>query len=729
MADSIQSMQNPRRWVATAQLTALTVLLWVGLALVITTQLLPSRYQFQENDVVTFNIKSPRKVTYTSQIETKAERDRAAAAVPEVTEFDVAAAAQQTRKLEEALQQISTIRKGTTSQAQKEIEIGQLQGLTLSKASQTVALRADEIRWLGIGAESKRVLGQVMGEPFTEAQTRDVLKRLPGSIDQRYSPEERTLIAELASSMVRPTLLVDHEATAAAREAARAAVQPVRVTVEKGEIILRDGDVVKKLDIEKLEQVGLSTPSVNWTDILGNGLLAGLMALTLAMYLRVLHPTTWYNPRRLMLVYAVLLIALLAAKLTIPGRDLWAYIFPVAAVPMLLASLLDATVGIGAIAVFAPLIGIVAGGSLELTAASLVGGVVGILGVWRMERQTTAVFAGLTVGATTFLTVMAFKLALQDIETGQMLTIAFLCLVNGVASAVITLGTSSMLGHIFGVTTTPGLLELAHPSHPLFRRLLTHAPGTYHHSVVVANLAERAAQQIGADSLLVRVAAYYHDIGKVARPYCFVENQIEGQNIHDKLHPQMSAKLVGAHVKDGLQMAKQHGLPSKVRDIIEQHHGTKLAMYFYHQACKGGCDGQVTEDDFRYPGPRPQTKEAALIMLADAVEAAVRSADDHSSEGIVRIVNKIVNDTVLEGQLNESDLSLRDIQKTKEAFTSVLQGIFHPRIKYPETEDANGSEAREPRPATSVEPAAEQPPARVGELALEHGERGSRPRD
>jgi membrane-associated HD superfamily phosphohydrolase len=191
----------------------------------------------------------------------------------------------------------------------------------------------------------------------------------------------------------------------------------------------------------------------------------------------------------------------------------------------------------------------------------------------------------------------------------------------------------------------------------------------------------------------------------------------------------MSAKLVGAHVKDGLQMAKQHGLPSKVRDIIEQHHGTKLAMYFYHQACKGGCDGQVTEDDFRYPGPRPQTKEAALIMLADAVEAAVRSADDHSSEGIARIVNKIVNDTVLEGQLNESDLSLRDIQTTKDAFASVLQGIFHPRIKYPESEDNNGSESREPRTAPADESAAERTPTPLEDLALKHGEHGSRARD
>ncbi|MHB9091552.1 MAG: HD family phosphohydrolase, partial [Chloroflexota bacterium] len=415
--------------------------------------------------------------------------------------------------------------------------------------------------------------------------------------------------------------------------------------------------------------------------------------LLLASYLYLFQPATWSSSRRLMLVYAVIMIGLLAAKLTIPGRDLWAYLFPVAAVPMLIAVLLDVHLAVAVLTVFAPLIGLVSGGSLELTTAALVGGLVGLLGIWRMERQAAAFVAGIGVALATFLVIVSFKLMIQDLEIGQLALVGAVCLVNGGLSTVLTLGTSTVLGHIFGVTTTPGLLELAHPSQPLFRRLLTQAPGTYHHSVVVANLAERAAQLVGADSLLTRVGAYYHDIGKVARPYCFVENQFEGENIHDKLNPQMSAKLVSAHVKDGLQLAKQHGLPGKIRDIIAQHHGTKLAKYFYLQACKDGCDKNFDESDFRYPGPRPQSKEAALVMLADSVEAAVRSSDDHSLENITRVVTRIVNETLIEGQLNECDLSIRDLQTTKEAFISVMQGIFHPRVKYPEPEDLAGETA------------------------------------
>ncbi|MHB1416474.1 MAG: HDIG domain-containing metalloprotein, partial [Chloroflexota bacterium] len=281
----------------------------------------------------------------------------------------------------------------------------------------------------------------------------------------------------------------------------------------------------------------------------------------------------WPKPRRLTLVYAVILVALLAARLTVPGRDYYAYLFPVAAVPLLLSLLLDAHLAFVVMALVAPLLALVANGSLELSMVALVAGTVGLVGVWRMERQLVAYGAGLAVGLASFMVVTGFKLVSQDVDPSQLAVIGGICLVSGMLSAVLALGLAYILGQIFGITTTPGLLELAHPTQPLFRRLLTEAPGTYHHSVIVANLSERAAQQVGADSLLTRVAAYYHDIGKINRPYYFVENQMDGRNVHDRLKPQTSAKVVTAHVKDGLQLAKQYRLPSKVRDIIEQHHG------------------------------------------------------------------------------------------------------------------------------------------------------------
>lgn len=707
-------LSQPRSWSALAQFALQSAILALGLALVLTLQLLPSRYNFKEGDVVTFNIKSPYKVSYISQLATRSEREKAAAAVPEQTVFDSGAANQQLRRADEVLRQMTEVRRQGVSADQKLRALNSIPSLNLNNEAARDAVTMDDQSWTLTSVEIKRVLSLTMSDRFTQEQVKDVVRRLPALVEPQFSGDRRALIVETVVALLRPTVLVDQEATIAAREAARAAVQPVRVTVEKGEIILRDGDVVKALDIEKLEAVGLSSPTVNWSDVLGNSLLAGLVSLTLAGYLYLFQPATWASSRRLMLVYAVVLTALLAAKLTIPGRELLAYAFPVAAVPMLLATLIDVHLAVLAIALFAPLVAVVGGGSFELGTVALFGGLVGLAGVWRMERQSQAFLAGLAVAVASFLAVLSFRLWFGDVEPGQIGLLALACFANGGVSAVLTLGASSILGHIFGVTTTAGLLELAHPSQPLFRRLLADAPGTYHHSVVVANLAERAAQQVGADSLLTRVGAYYHDIGKVARPYCFVENQVDGQNIHDKLNPQMSAKLVSSHVKDGLQLAKQHSLPSKVRDIIEQHHGTKLAKYFYHQACRDGCEGSAVEEDFRYPGPRPQTKEAALVMLADAVEAAVRAAEDPSPEAIARIVNRIVNETVLEGQLNECDLSLRDVQAAKEAFVSVLQGIFHPRIKYPEAEGAEITTAPE-APAKTAE--ANAPDAAVALVA------------
>lgn len=713
MAETGRSETQRRIWQlqAVTQFVLLSVVLAVALALVLTFQLLPGRYHFSEGDVVTFNIRSPERVTYTSLIETKALRDAAAAAVAEVTQFDFALGQQQSAKLEALLGRIADVRRSADVFEQKQRALQSIPELNLTTVSAREALVMLDSQWESTANEALRVLRQVLNDRFSERDLPEVLSRLPLMVDPSFPASRRDLIVELVTGYIQPTLTIDQEATEAARQAARDAVQPVRYTVEKNEIILRDGDVVTARDLERLEAVGLTNPKVNWSDVAGNAALVVVLVALLASYLYFFQPNVWPNSRRLLLVYVVIFAAVLAAKLVIPGRDLFAYAFPIAAVPMLIAILLDVQLGVAVIAVLAPIMGVVSGGSLEFATASLVSGFAGLLGVWRLERQFAYYAAGLAVGLSSFAVAASFHLMSQDINTQQLVMLGFACLVpNGGLSTIITLGASSLLGHVFGVTTTVGLLELAHPSQPLFRRLLTEAPGTYHHSVVVANLSERAAQLVGADSLLCRVAAYYHDIGKVVRPYGFVENQIDGQNIHDDLDPLISAKLVSSHVSDGLELARQHGLPSKVRDIIEQHHGTRVVKYFYHRACKGGCDESVSIDDFRYQGPRPQTKEAAIIMLADTVEAAVRAADDHSPENIRRLVDKLVNEALAEGQLDECDLSIRDLRTIRGAFFSVLQSIFHPRIKYPELPNPSALEE-----AKQVEAPAEraQPPALV----------------
>jgi putative nucleotidyltransferase with HDIG domain len=238
---------------------------------------------------------------------------------------------------------------------------------------------------------------------------------------------------------------------------------------------------------------------------------------------------------------------------------------------------------------------------------------------------------------------------------------------------------------VLNITTSLQLLELGRPTHPLLNELLMKAPGTYHHSLMVGNMAEQAAQAVGANPLLARVGAYYHDIGKMLRPYFFAENQTDGLNPHDRLDPETSAQIITSHVKDGLQLAKKYGLPNEIQDFIPQHHGTAMSSYFYHQACvQNGGSPQTDETRFRYPGPRPRTREAAILMLADEAEAASRANRPRSVEDIEELVDSLIQTRVRDGQLDDSDLTLRDLQKVRKTLVSVLQGSYHPRIKYPE---------------------------------------------
>ncbi len=255
---------------------------------------------------------------------------------------------------------------------------------------------------------------------------------------------------------------------------------------------------------------------------------------------------------------------------------------------------------------------------------------------------------------------------------------------NGVLSASLAFVAFAVIGRAFGISTFMQLLELARPTHPLFRQLLIKAPGTYHHSIVVSNLAERAAQAIGADPLLVRVGSYYHDIGKITRPYFFAENQAEGENPHDRLDPKTSAQIIIAHTSDGLALARKYRLPERVCDFITEHHGRTYASYFYRQARQQNDGEPVPDAQYRYPGPRPQSRETAIVMLADSIEAVVRAKRPATQAETRDLVHKIITDRLINGELDECPLTLHDLDRVRAAFISVLQGVFHPRIDYPD---------------------------------------------
>jgi putative nucleotidyltransferase with HDIG domain len=315
----------------------------------------------------------------------------------------------------------------------------------------------------------------------------------------------------------------------------------------------------------------------------------------------------------------------------------------------------------------------------------LLGSVIGILQVQRVERLNTFIWAAVSIASVNAAIVLIFGLSRWEMDLAGLLTLSGASVVNGGFSASLALAGFLLLGQAFDVLTPLQLLELARPDHPLLQQLLLRAPGTYHHSLLVSNMAEQAAQAIDADALLTRVGAYYHDVGKTVRPYFFVENQMEGMNVHDRLDPRTSAQIVISHVSDGLALAKKYHLPTAIAAFIPEHHGTAVQSYFYHQAKEQAQEGEhVPQEDYRYPGPAPRSKETAIVMLADGCEAAARASQIHDPDEIESLVQKIIRGRVAQGDLDESSLTLRDLARVRHVFVSFLQGIRHPRIDYPE---------------------------------------------
>ncbi|MFQ6019937.1 MAG: HD family phosphohydrolase, partial [Dehalococcoidia bacterium] len=320
-------------------------------------------------------------------------------------------------------------------------------------------------------------------------------------------------------------------------------------------------------------------------------------------------------------------------------------------------------------------------GAFQMASAFLIGSLMGLYAVFRAERMNRYLVAGGVVASVSFLVLLAFWLLDSDREAKDLPLMLLTTATGGFLSAVITVGASVVLAMLFGITTRIQLMELAQLSHPLLRRLQEQAPGTFHHSGIVGNLAERAADLVGADSLLVRTGCYFHDIGKITQPDYYIENQMEGENPHEKMTPQASAAVVCQHVRAGQALARKYRLPARVSDFIPEHHGTRLVTYFYRKA--SAQDASVDAEKFRYPGPRPQSRETAIVMLADSVEAVVRSSRDRSPERIDSLVDGVIAERVAEGQLDECDLTLRDLRVIASSFKSTLKGVYHARIEYP----------------------------------------------
>ncbi|MCA1031794.1 HD family phosphohydrolase [Bacillus timonensis] len=502
----------------------------------------------------------------------------------------------------------------------------------------------------------------------------------------------KSAVVELAKYSIIPNVYLDFVQTEEKRQQAAESVETVKILA--GQIIVEEGYIVSKEVYRQLKLVGLLESDNSVKPYIGISFLIVLLISIIIYYFNSLIPKNRQRNMYILLYGIIFSITIVLMKTISLFQQIEyseiGFIVPVAMGPLLVKLLINERIAIMTSVIFAicgSIIyneGITGSFNFSVGIYYMFAGIAGVLFLSQHNRRAKILQAGLFVSVVNvifLLSVLLLKNAqFTDLETGSYIVMA---VVSGVVGSVLTIGLLPFFEAGFGILSTMKLIELSNPNHPLLRKILTETPGTYHHSVMVANLAEAACESIGADGLLARVGCYYHDIGKTKRPHFFIENQLNIDNPHDKISPQLSKNIIVAHATDGADYLRKHKLPQEIVDIAEQHHGTTLLKYFFHKAKQQG-ETDISEDDFRYPGPKAQSKEAAIVGIADSVEAAVRSLTNPNTEKIETLVKSIIAERLQDGQLNECDLTLKELEQVSVSLCETLKGIFHSRIEYPE---------------------------------------------
>ncbi|MBW6408504.1 HD family phosphohydrolase [Clostridium weizhouense] len=488
-------------------------------------------------------------------------------------------------------------------------------------------------------------------------------------------------LKSISTSQIYPNLFYDSEKTEEMKKEAQKNVS--KVIIKKNQTIIKEGEPVTAAQIDIIRTLGLLDDDITGKYVyvyLALILFLGVILFIQYQYIYVNYKEIFINKKRLMLISLITIVSLILAR-TIGAIS--PFLIPFAFAPMLLTLLLNYKLSlvisvcnvaiIGALSEFDPQVMIIALANATLGATILK----------KLHQRNDLIYSTMHIAIVSAILTFATGTILSSNIKEVIVQSAF-SIISGLLSGIFALGMLPFLEGIFNEVTTVKLLELSNPNNPLLKKLLMEAPGTYHHSMLVANLAEMAAEEVGADPVIARIGSYYHDVGKTERPYFFGENQIGGENPHDKISARLSTRVIISHVKDGLKLAKKHNLPKVIQDIIAQHHGTTLVKYFYY-TMKNNAENpdDINTQDYMYPGPIPNTKEAAIVMLADSIEAAVRSIKEPSKEKIEEMVNNIIKDKLNSEQLKDSDLTFKDIEKIRVCFLSALNGIYHQRIEYP----------------------------------------------
>jgi putative nucleotidyltransferase with HDIG domain len=515
-------------------------------------------------------------------------------------------------------------------------------------------------------------------------------------------PELANISIKLAQSLIKPNLTFNQRETELRKDLARKSVKPTYFQIKKGEMLVREGE---RIGPDHLLKLSADTRSQKRVDMIGRipamailiGLLFSIMYLvgsTGAKSIREDGRDLLFSSVTFLAMFLFIWAYSFVAEEVARGFHFFTsrallFAMPVAIGAMLISIFHGIDVAIIFSLVISVLASLITGGRVEFFVYFFISSLVAAFGVRNCKERGILIKTGLKVGLIHIVLSLSIEMIYGSLYTMESVIASASGFIGGILIGVIATGILPLIEMSFGFTTDIKLLELGNLDQPLLRDLMVQAPGTYHHSVIISNMVEATAKAVQANPLLAKVSAYYHDIGKIKKPLYFIENQMWGENRHEKLAPSMSSLILISHTKDGVELAKKHKLGTEIADIIQQHHGTTLISFFYQKAkermvAKGGKSTEVEEENFRYPGPKPQTKEAGLVILADMVEAASRSLVDPTPSRIKGMVQKIINKAFSDGQLNECELTLKDLHEIAKSFNKTLSGIFHQRIEYPE---------------------------------------------
>ena len=696
-----------KKWTSKNILQQVTIffILLIAITLVLSINFFPDKILLEEGQIGTKDILSPGDFEFIDVEATLNLREKAAKSIKEVYDLNLANIENVEKeidsfflKIEEYQAKINESSRNTPSPAleletdagsagidliEMANEIKEDLGLYVSEQVIADCLQLDNLSLEKIKVDVKSSLRTIMEQGIKKDDLENAKKQLIREISEISLDHHDALIAsEIATSLLLPSLFLNEADTEKRRQEAIDSVDDVKRIIQKGQIIIRKGEVATSEGIAILNALGLKNPKINFSNIIGIIMITAVCLLVIFLYLSFFFPGIYENVNKLILLGIISILVILLAKIASQASG---YLMPIASASMLIAISLSPNIAMMLTVILSLLIGFFPGGGLNYILVSIISGIVAIYSIRKATQRSSLTRAGLIIAGVNMIIISA--LGLINNEGYYLILQSNLWgVLNGFLAVILTIGILPFLENYFDITTSFKLMELSNPNQPLLKKMIVEAPGTYHHSIVVGNLSETATEEIGGNALLARVGAIYHDIGKIKRPYFFTENQEAYRNIHDDMEPSLSALVIASHVKEGIELAKKNKLPKDIIDIITQHHGTGLITYFFHRAVKenGSAVDAVAEENYRYSGPKPQTKEAGIILLADSLEAATRSLTNPTATRIKTLVKEIIQKNLESGQLEECDLTLKDLDKIGDSFARILTGMFHTRVEYPD---------------------------------------------